>query len=105
MTTGYDGLMYQVTISQLKNRLSAYLDRVRAGETILLFDRDRPIARIEPLTGGELPAATLAALERSGAVTRPQHPTDTDAVRARILGRAGPAGALDALVADRLEGR
>ncbi len=97
--------MDRVTISQLKNRLSAYLDRVRAGETILLLDRDRPIALIEPLPPGEFPEAALAALERAGAVTRPQHSTNLDAVRAHVTRRADAMGALDALLAERREGR
>jgi prevent-host-death family protein len=60
------------TISQTKNRLSALLDRVRHGETILIMDRDRPIARLEPVV---TPAATdaegrLARLERAGLLRR-----------------------------------
>ncbi|MEX1204473.1 MAG: type II toxin-antitoxin system prevent-host-death family antitoxin [Dongiaceae bacterium] len=31
--------MYRATISELKNRLSAYLRKVQAGETVLVFDR------------------------------------------------------------------
>lgn len=38
----------QAKISELKNRLSHYLNRVRRGESILVLDRDRVIARIEP---------------------------------------------------------
>jgi antitoxin (DNA-binding transcriptional repressor) of toxin-antitoxin stability system len=38
----------QAKISELKNRLSHYLGRVRRGESILVLDRDRVIARIEP---------------------------------------------------------
>ncbi|MDQ7843435.1 MAG: type II toxin-antitoxin system prevent-host-death family antitoxin [Armatimonadota bacterium] len=43
--------MRAVNIAELKNRLSAYLDRVREGEEILIRDRRRPIAKIVPLTG------------------------------------------------------
>jgi antitoxin (DNA-binding transcriptional repressor) of toxin-antitoxin stability system len=38
----------QAKISELKNHLSHYLGRVRRGESILVLDRDRVIARIEP---------------------------------------------------------
>jgi prevent-host-death family protein len=41
--------MRSVNIAELKNRLSAYLNEVRAGEEIIIRDRDRPIARILPL--------------------------------------------------------
>ena len=36
--------MEKATISQLKNSLSAYLKRVRAGQTVLILDREEPIA-------------------------------------------------------------
>ncbi|WP_369294471.1 type II toxin-antitoxin system Phd/YefM family antitoxin, partial [Klebsiella pneumoniae] len=36
--------MEKATISELKNRLSAYLKKVRAGHTVLILDRDRPVA-------------------------------------------------------------
>ena len=42
--------MKSVNIAELKNRLSLYLKEVKAGEEILVRDRDRPIARIVPLT-------------------------------------------------------
>jgi len=38
----------QAKISELKNRLSYYLGRVRQGESILVLDRDHVIARIDP---------------------------------------------------------
>ena len=41
----------KATISDLRNRLSDYLRKVRAGETVLVLDRDRPIARIERIDG------------------------------------------------------
>jgi prevent-host-death family protein len=37
-----------VRVAELKARLSAYLRKVRAGETITVFDRDTPIARLVP---------------------------------------------------------
>ncbi|MGE0104129.1 MAG: type II toxin-antitoxin system Phd/YefM family antitoxin [Blastocatellales bacterium] len=40
--------MKAVNIAELKNRLSSYLNDVKAGEEILIKDRDLPIARIIP---------------------------------------------------------
>ena len=40
-----------IKITELKNRLSEYLRRVQRGESILVCDRDRVIARIEPVGG------------------------------------------------------
>lgn len=39
-----------VRIAELKARLSAYLRKVRAGQTITVLDRDVPIAHLVPLT-------------------------------------------------------
>lgn len=41
--------MKSVNIAELKNRLSAYLTEVKAGEEILVRDRNLPIARIVPI--------------------------------------------------------
>ena len=66
--------MKTVKIGELKNRLSYYLRRVQRGESILVCDRDRVIARIDrvdtraPLPGGD--AEWLARLERRGVVRR-----------------------------------
>jgi len=41
-----------VRVAELKSRLSAYLRRVRRGETVTVLDRDTPIARLTPLVPG-----------------------------------------------------
>jgi len=61
--------MEKVTISRLKNHLSAYLRKVRAGATILVVDRDEPVARLERV-GNTAPDAGLGPLERAGVVRR-----------------------------------
>jgi len=60
--------MKRASVSETKNHLSELLERVRRGETILITDRDRPVARLEPVGLGR-PAeveARLARLERAG---------------------------------------
>lgn len=42
--------MRQVRIAELKNRLSEHLRAVENGTEVLVMDRNRPIARIVPLT-------------------------------------------------------
>lgn len=63
-----------VKIAELKNRLSHYLRRVQQGESILVADRDRIVARIERVTAdAALPgsdAEWLERLERRGIVRR-----------------------------------
>lgn len=68
----------EAKISELKDRLSHYLRRVRQGESVLVLDRDRVIARIEPAgrqdSDTEGDSDWLSALERRGAVRRATHP-------------------------------
>ena len=41
--------MKQAKIANLKNNLSRYLDHVRRGGSVIVLDRDRPVARLVPL--------------------------------------------------------
>jgi antitoxin (DNA-binding transcriptional repressor) of toxin-antitoxin stability system len=79
--------MRRVGIAELKNRLSHYLRYVRGGESLLVYDRERAIARIEPVRG-ELRSDEewTAELERSGALTAPAAalPADWLAQRPRV---------------------
>jgi prevent-host-death family protein len=40
--------MRTVNIAELKNRLSAYLTYAKAGEKIIIRDRNRPVAKLVP---------------------------------------------------------
>ena len=42
--------MRSTNIADLRNRLTQYLQEVRAGEEIIVRDRQRPIAKIVPFT-------------------------------------------------------
>ena len=63
------------TITETKNRLSALLDTVRAGETVLIVDRGRPIARLESVVNvaDERQIGRIDRLERSGLLRRARH--------------------------------
>jgi len=70
---GYNSLMRKATISETKNALSALVDRVRHGETVLITDRGRPVARLEPVASAEDPGpdeGRIARLERAGIIRR-----------------------------------
>ncbi len=65
--------MKTATISQTKNSLSALIDRVRHGESILITDRSRPVARLEPVNssiGSGDDEGRLQRLERAGLIRR-----------------------------------
>lgn len=55
-----------VGIRELKSRLSEFVDLARAGETLVITDRGRPVAEIRPLSG----RTTLEALIHEGLATR-----------------------------------
>jgi len=50
-----------VAVRELKARLSAYLQRAAAGESITVTDRGRPVATLGPLMGSVDLAAAVAA--------------------------------------------
>jgi prevent-host-death family protein len=49
----YHMVMTRVGIADLKARLSEHLRKVRQGETVTVLDRQTPIARIVPESGGQ----------------------------------------------------
>jgi prevent-host-death family protein len=63
-------IMETATITEVKNGLSAIIDRVRAGESIVVTDRGVPVAVIEPVSGRIDVDDRLARLERAGLVRR-----------------------------------
>ncbi|MBI4473798.1 MAG: type II toxin-antitoxin system prevent-host-death family antitoxin [Acidobacteria bacterium] len=64
--------MKTVNIAELKNRLSVYLNEVRAGREIVVKDRNTPIARIVPIEHGMDEDAELRALAAQGKVRLPE---------------------------------
>ena len=71
---GYEMAMNLVNVAELKNRLSHYLRLVRRGQAVIVRDRDRVIARIEPAGSGSEAAsdgaARLLELETRGIIRR-----------------------------------
>lgn len=70
--------MTRVSISELKARLSAFLDIVRQGEDVLVTDRGRLIARLTPVRGEELEESRREMLLRSGQLRPPSAPLAAD---------------------------
>ena len=66
--------MKKAGIAALKNNLSRYIDQVKAGESILVMDRNQPVAQIVPLgsKGRGLASSEdrLTRLERKGLIRR-----------------------------------
>jgi len=95
-----------VEVSELKSRLSHYLRQVRGGATLLVCDRDRVIARIEPAGGADLAAEGddewLADLERRGTIRRAATPLPRAWLARRPKVRAN---VVKALLGERADGR
>ncbi len=64
--------MKNARISELRDGLSEYLARVRKGETVIVYDRDTPIARIEPIAPAEGVPDWVRDAERRGILVPPK---------------------------------
>ena len=82
--------MRSTNIADLRNRLTQYLREVRAGEEIVVRDRQRPIAKIVPFTvdddDADDAALVAAGLMRKGSGRIP--PAFWKARRSRLTSEA-----------------
>lgn len=99
-------LMKKASITEAKNNLSALIDSVKGGSPVLIVDRGRPVARLEPVGG--LRAADdsrLARLVRDG-VVRPAREVTPKGFFATQPPRAKPGtSGVRVLLEERREGR
>jgi antitoxin (DNA-binding transcriptional repressor) of toxin-antitoxin stability system len=72
----FSKLMKSVNVAQLKDGLSGYLKLVRAGEEIVIRDRQTPIARLMPLSNVDAIDDEMKALAASGKMRLPSQPFD-----------------------------
>ena len=71
--------MDTVGLRQLKNSLSEYVSRVKAGASVLVTDRGQPVAELRPVASearGGFRRLSMDDLVRSGLLTpgKPNHP-------------------------------
>lgn len=55
-------------VSELKARLSEYLNQVKAGMEVLITDRGRPVARLVPLSRSKDLKESLVRMEKEGLI-------------------------------------
>lgn len=98
--------MEKASVSNLKNNLSAYLRKVRAGHPVVIYDREVPIARLERIETTGLGSDRLASLHAKGMTRLPVRQDSAVAILAG-LPTLLPDGArlLEALQQDRSEDR
>ncbi len=95
--------MTTASISEAKAKLSALLERVKAGEEVTITDRGVPVARIVPLRATEVDwDERLARLEKQGVVRRPKKKLEPGWLTSRPLAKAR-ASVLEALLEERRE--
>jgi prevent-host-death family protein len=93
-----------IGVAELKARLSAYLDKVKAGEEVLVTEHGRPVARLVPVfSDEERRDARLQRLTRSGAVLPARQRMPAEVFRRPVA--AHGAEVLDALLDERDDGR
>ena len=95
--------MEKATISELRKHLSAYLEKVRAGESVLILDRNGPVARLVGVAGPDPTDNRLARLESEGLVRRAVRPFPRKLIE-KPPPKAGK-GVLEGLIGERREGR
>ena len=104
--SGYNSHMEKATVSKLKDNLSAYLRKVRAGHAVVIYDRDVPIARLERIEATGRGADRLALLRAQGVTRPPVHPLSAAKLRASLSKPVRrSASVVDALRLDRAEER
>jgi prevent-host-death family protein len=96
--------MLVATITEAKNRLSALIDHVRGGESVLIVDRGIPVARLESALGAD-GDGRIARLERSGAVRPARKPPAVDLLSSEPPRARAGVSALAALLEERRTGR
>lgn len=99
--------MRRASISEVKNGLSSYIDRVREGEVVVITDRGRPVAQLVPVAPSRNPELDerRATLESRGVLLRA-----TARAGKGFLDRLPPVpkakgDVVDALLEERREGR
>ena len=101
--------MIRATVTEVKNGMSAYLRRVKEGESVLITERRTPVAYIVPVAQAAGSAtgaddmdkeARLLRLEQAGIIVRRGSASPLDALGAPL--RTGSA-LMQALLDDRAE--
>jgi prevent-host-death family protein len=98
--------MKRASITEAKNNLSALIDRVKGGSPVLIVDRGRPVARLEPVAGPH-PAddGRLARLVRDGIVRTARAAVPKTILTTRPPRLKGSASGVRALLEERRNSR
>jgi prevent-host-death family protein len=96
--------MKTASITEAKNGLSALIDRVRSGESVVITDRGVPVARLEPMADYPDPDGRIARLERAGLIRRGTGPISLDQLQPPPPKLPKGVSAVDAVLEERRSG-
>jgi antitoxin (DNA-binding transcriptional repressor) of toxin-antitoxin stability system len=97
--------MIKASVSGLKNSLSEYLRKVRAGQSVVIYDRKIPIARIERIESSGSDSDRMTRLRAEGITRPPTKPLRGKQLAAALAVIPQRGRVLDALLAERAEDR
>ncbi len=83
--------MLKVNIHEAKTHLSRYAKRIKAGETLLLCDRNQPFAEIRPLKKSPAAKPPKRRLGRDAATLKLSADWDSPATNAEVAALFGVA--------------
>ncbi|MBA2306143.1 MAG: type II toxin-antitoxin system Phd/YefM family antitoxin [Acidobacteria bacterium] len=99
-------IMRKASITDAKNNLSALIDSVKGGSPVLIVDRGRPVARLEPVSGlGAGEDNRLGRLVRDGIVRPARGGVATAVFTTRPPRAKKGASGVRALLDERRDGR
>ena len=97
--------MKKASITEAKNNLSALIDGLKGGSPVLIVDRGRPVARLEPVTAGaQSDEGRLARLVREGLVRPARGKLSRKLFTDQLPSVEDDASAVAALIEERREG-
>ncbi len=94
--------MIQASVSTIKNSLSHYLEKVKAGQSVQITDHRKVVAVLEPIHSAQWPEEIRRALDQGQAKTPRVH---LDVAAFERLPRAEGPSLLAAILEERQQGR
>lgn len=97
-------------LAELKDHLAEYLDRVRGGETVLITDHERIIAKLQPAAQDEIEQddqVWIHDLVRRGIAAAPEEPMtqeENERLLLEVAGRAALPDLVAVVLAEREDG-
>ncbi len=103
----HNAFMKTTSITEARNSLSALIDGLKRGSSVLIVDRGRPVARLEPVTssGEDDTEGRLPRLVREGVVRPARTPLPRALTETAPPSPTRGASVLGVLLDERRQGR